>query len=126
MPRRKANVPKHRSALPEPTRRRGLRRSLLLSGAAVAASGLVVSAGIAMLSDGAGSAASAALASSALGSHGSVQNADTGSPASPSPASAVAKRAAFDLGDRTQSVSRSTQRKAADPVKIAALDRSGG
>lgn len=114
MPRREKYVPKHREAVAEPTLRKGLRRSLLFSGVAVAATGIAVSSGIAFDRDGSGAVASASLSSS----HASQQA---------SPTRHAAGRAAVDLGDRTRAASRSDRRTSVDPLKKRALDqRSGG
>ncbi len=67
MPRRESYVPKHRGPLAEPTLKKGIRKSVLFSGVAVAATGIAVSSGILMKSEGPGNAASAALASANLG-----------------------------------------------------------
>ncbi len=108
MPRREQYVPKHRGPIGEPALKKGLRKSVIFSGVAMAATGIAVSSGIVMKTEGPGNAASAALASSNLG-----QGDD-------------AKRAASDLEDRDVSTSRSDRRTSVDVVKKAALDQEPG
>ena len=113
MPRRDQYVPKHRAPVAEPALRKGVRRSLVLSGVAVAATGIAVSSGIAFGGGGSGESASASLASAKISRDGG-----SGAPA--------AGRAAVDLGDRTGAASRSDRRTAVDPVKKRALDQNSG
>jgi hypothetical protein len=108
VPRREQYVPKHRGPIGEPALKKGLRKSVIFSGVAMAATGIAVSSGIVMKTEGPGNAASAALASSNLG-----QGDD-------------AKRAASDLEDRDVSTSRSDRRTSVDVVKKAALDQEPG
>ena len=111
MPRRESYVPQHRGPLAEPTLKKGIRKSVLFSGVAVAATGLAVSSGILMKSEGPGNAASAALASANLGapSAGGLDAAD-----------------AARLGDRRATASRSDRRTTVDAVKASALNQDSG
>lgn len=65
MPRRAKYVPKHRDAPPEPALKKGLRKTVVFSGVAVAATGVAVSSGIALENpspaDASGSMAAASL-----------------------------------------------------------------
>ncbi len=113
MPRRDPQyVPKHRGPITEPALKKGLRKSVVFSGVAVAATGIAVSSGIVMKSDGPGNAASASLASASLGQQ------DDHQPARPD--------ASADLSDRTASVSRSDRRTSVDAVKKSALNQDSG
>jgi hypothetical protein len=104
-------APRHRSEHPAPRVVTRLRRVAGLSVAAVAATGLAVSSGIAMQGDAAGEPASAALASGQLRADhrdaATVQN-------------------AADVADRTRVVSRSDQRTAVDTTKARALSQESG
>lgn len=113
MPRRDQYVPQHRGPIGEPALKKGLRKSVMFSGVAVAATGIAVSSGIVMKSEGPGNAASAALASAKLG-HQSDRS-DT-HPAAP----------AADLGDRSVGLSRSDRRTSVDAVKRSSLDQASG
>jgi hypothetical protein len=110
VPRREQYVPKHRGPIGEPVLKRGLRKSFIFSGVAMAATGIAVSSGIVMKTEGPGNAASAALASSKLS-----RNDDHD-----------AERAAADLVDRAATVSRSDRRTSVDAVKKAVLDQDPG
>jgi hypothetical protein len=61
VPRRDEYVPKHRGAAAEPALKKGLKKSVLFSGVAVAATGLAVSSGIFAQDDAIGDSASASL-----------------------------------------------------------------
>jgi hypothetical protein len=111
--RHESYAPKHRAARPEPSPRRVLRRAGLLSGAAVAATGLAVSAGI--LSQGVAPAASASPPRTSPLVSGDVETPST------------AKATAALLSDRSRQLSRSDRRTSVDATKKRALDqRSGG
>jgi hypothetical protein len=97
----------------EPALKKGIRKSVMVSGVAVAATGIAVSSGIVMKSAGPGNAASASLASATLG-HQDDQKA--GKPDASAP----------DLSDRTASVSRSDRRTSVDAVKKSALNQDSG
>ncbi len=112
MPRRDQYAPKHRGPIAEPALKKGIRKSVLFSGVAVAATGIAVSSGIVMKSQGPGNAASASLASATLGQQ------DDHKPAQPD--------ASADLSDRTASVSRSDRRTSVDAVKKSALNQDSG
>jgi hypothetical protein len=119
-------VPKHRAAVPaapEPAPRRTLRRSLVLSGAAVAATGIAVSSGVADPGATSRGAAVAAAAPSVVvdpvvgsGEQSAAQRART---------AGQVRQALADRG--TAVVSRSDERSSVDPTKAKVLDqRSGG
>ena len=118
MSRRVEYAPKHRGPHGEPALKKGIRKSVLLSGVAVVATGMAVSSGIAVQSQGSGDAASASLASTTVGTtHDSTGSARTSS-TSPS---------TEELAGRTLSASRSDRRTSVDAVKKAVLSqRSGG
>ena len=65
MPRRETYVPKHRGPAAEPALKRGIRKSFVLSGVAVAATGLAVSSGVFAQEDAIGENVGAALSASA-------------------------------------------------------------
>ncbi len=113
MPRRAEHTPKHRGPAPEPAVRRGLRRSVVFSGVALAATGFAVSSGVAVSADNAGTAASASLASSRLTGTG------VASPATERVATTA------DL-DRERAVSRSDRRTSVDAVKARTLSQDSG
>jgi hypothetical protein len=113
VPRREKYVPKHRRTVAAAALRKGVRRSLIFSGVAVAATGIAVSSGIAFHSDGSGAVASASLPASHVNAH-------------VAPKHHAASRAAVDLGDRTRAASRSERRTSIDPVKKRALDQTPG
>ena len=112
MPRRETYVPKHRGPIAEPALKKGIRKSVMFSGVAVAATGIAVSSGIVMNSEGPGDAASAALASSKLGQ-----------PQKDDGASSTGRQVA---ADRAVAVSRSDRRTSVDAVKKSALDQDSG
>ena len=109
MPRREQYAPKHRGPLGEAALKRGLRKSVMVSGVAVAATGIAVSSGILMKSGGPGGA-SAALASSSLGGQKDHQP----------------DRTTTDISDRTAAPSRSDRRTSVDPVKKRVLNQDSG
>jgi len=119
VPRRENYVPTHCGPRSAPLHQRlthglstGLRTSLIVSGVAVAATGIAVSSGVALHGSGSGETASAALAVH-------QQRTVTGdSRSSGSPAD--------DLGDRRLSVSRSIERQDVDPTKKRVLDQRPG
>jgi hypothetical protein len=112
VPRRETYVPKHRGPIAEPALKKGIRKSVMFSGVAVAATGIAVSSGIVMNSEGPGDAASAALASSKLGQ-----------PQKDDGASSTGRQVA---ADRAVAVSRSDRRTSVDAVKKSALDQNSG
>lgn len=65
MPRRETYVPKHRGPAAEPALKRGIRKSFVLSGVAVAATGLAVSSGVFGQEDAIGENVGAALSAPA-------------------------------------------------------------
>ena len=112
MPRRDTYVPKHRGPLSEPALKKGIRKSVMFSGVAVAAPGIAVSSGIVMKTDGPGNAASAALAAASLDQKHDDQNDQNVT--------------ADDLSDRTAAPSRSDRRTSVDAVKKSALNQDSG
>jgi hypothetical protein len=115
--RRAEYAPKHRGPHGEPALKKGIRKSVLFSGVAVVATGMAVSSGIAVKSQGSGDAASASLASTTVGTtHDSTGSARTSS-ASPS---------TEELAGRTLSASRSDRRTSVDAVKKAVLSQQSG
>ncbi|MGN6130598.1 MAG: lytic transglycosylase domain-containing protein [Nocardioidaceae bacterium] len=109
MPRREQYVPKHRGAAPEAALTGGLKKSVMVSGVAVAATGIAVSSGIVVNQDAHTDTASAALASAMAGGH---RNYD-----------ATARAA---LADRSVSLSRSDERTSVDETKATLLDQQSG
>ena len=117
MSRRVEYAPKHRGPHGEPALKKGIRKSVLFSGVAVVATGMAVSSGIAVQSQGSGDAASASLASTTVGTaHDSTRSARTSS-TTPS---------TEELAGRTLSASRSDRRTSVDAVKKAALSQQSG
>jgi hypothetical protein len=114
VPRRESYVPKHRGPLAEPSLKKGIRKSVMFSGVALAATGIAVSSGVVMKSEGSGDAASAALASARL-----TQQAAPSDGREPSTDAA-------DLGGRAVSASRSDRRTAVDAVKKSVLNQDSG
>lgn len=106
MPRRETYVPKHRGPAAEPALKRGIRKSFVVSGVAVAATGLAVSSGVFGQEDAIGESIGAAL--SAAGDRPET------------PASLVAEK-------RERQPSRSDRRTSSDPKDALALvEESGG
>ena len=112
MPRRDTYVPKHRGPLGEPALKKGIRKSVMFSGVAVAATGIAVSSGIVMKTDGPGNAASAALAGASLDQKHGDQNDQ--------------KVTADDLSGRSAAPSRSDRRTSVDAVKKSVLNQDSG
>ncbi|MGZ5416750.1 MAG: aggregation-promoting factor C-terminal-like domain-containing protein [Nocardioides sp.] len=102
MPRRDEYVPKHRGPAAEPALKKGIKKSVLFSGVAVAATGLAVSSGVVLQQDAVGDNASASL-----------------SAGRPDPTTA-------DLSEREKSVSRSDRRTSLDEAKKDALSQDSG
>jgi hypothetical protein len=115
VPRRKPNAPKHRAQTRSPSTRIGVRRSLTLTGVAVAATGMAVASGIGTKGDEPASAASASLATPA-------ESLAAEAPAVPR----IPQRVSPTDLDRSRVPSRSDLRTAVDPVKKAALDQDQG
>jgi hypothetical protein len=113
VPRRDPYVPKHRDPIPEPALKKSLRKSVMFSGVAVVATGIAVSSGIVMNSEGPGDSAAAALASTNLGR----PRTDTGSAGSGRP---------DGTADRAVAASRSDRRTTVDAVKKSALNQDSG
>ncbi len=107
MPRREQYVPKHRGAAPQPALAGKVKKSMMVSGAAVAATGIAVSSGIVANEGGHDNTASAALASAMSGQQGQAS-----------------VRAA--LADRTAALSRSEERTAIDQTKAHLLNQDSG
>jgi hypothetical protein len=112
VPRRETYVPKHRGPLGEPALKKGIRKSVMFSGVAVAATGIAVSSGIVMKTDGPGNAASAALAAATLEQKHDDQTDQ-----------AVT---ADDLSGRASAPSRSDRRTSVDAVKKSVLNQDSG
>ena len=112
MPRRDTYVPKHRGPLGEPALKKGIRKSVMFSGVAVAATGIAVSSGIVMKSEGPGNAASASLAAA--------------SPDQKHDAQTDQKVTADDLSGRSAAPSRSYRRTSVDAVKKSVLNQDSG
>lgn len=108
MPRREQYVPKHRGAAPEAALKKGIKKSVMFSGVAVAATGIAVSSGIVM-QGGSGGTNSAALAS--------AMSKD------PKPTSPQVKQA---LADRAVQASRSDRRTSIDRTKAGVLNQDSG
>lgn len=106
MPRREQYVPKHRGAHAEPALKKGIKKSVVFSGVAVAATGIAVSSGIVMNSSNPADGSNAALASAMADKPDALAQAD--------------------LSDRVTQASRSDRRSAVDPVKAGALDQQSG
>ena len=106
MPRRETYVPKHRGPATEPALKRGIRKSFVLSGVAVAATGLAVSSGVFAQDDAIGENVGAALSAA-------EDRPDT-------PASLIAE-------ERERQPSRSDRRTSSDQKEaLALLEQSGG
>ena len=116
MPRREGYVPKHRGPVQETTPKKGLRSTVLLSGVAVAATGIAVSSGVLAQQDAEGNTAGPALRAAPRIVAGHEQNQDI----------------VQQLEDRQRSTSRSDRRTSvdkkaddkADKKKTASRDRS--
>jgi hypothetical protein len=102
VPRRDEYVPKHRGPAAEPALKKGIKKSVLFSGVAVAATGLAVSSGVVLQQDAVGDNASASL---------SAGRPDT---------------TTVDLSERERSVSRSDRRTSLDDAKKDALSQDSG
>ena len=113
LPTPRSYVPRHRAAPPP---RRGLHTGLVVSGAAVCASGVAVSSGLVPIGDG-------DKAASAERRPHQVSAPLDASEARSAPAR-VASR--IDLSDRDRAMSRSVDRAAVDPVKRRQLDQASG
>ena len=118
MPRREKYVPKHRDAPPAPALKKGLRKTVVFSGVAVAATGVAVSSGIAIDSQAATTGSGASLAAPPL-SRSPVRSDQGGS--------APSSQAADDyLRGRVDLTSRSAERTPLDPSKEQTLDQESG
>jgi hypothetical protein len=106
VPRREQYVPKHRGAHAEPALKKGIKKSVVFSGVAVAATGIAVSSGIVINGASPADGSSAALASAMADKPDAIAQAD--------------------LSDRVTSVSRSDRRTSVDPVKASALSQQSG
>jgi hypothetical protein len=124
VPRREKYVPKHRNAPAEPALKKGLRKTVVFSGVAVAATGVAVGSGIALDQPSVAAGTSASLASASLSrSDASVRHQPDHQPdasASTSISSLTALRARLDT------TSRSAPRPPLDPTKTATLDQESG
>jgi hypothetical protein len=109
-------VPKHRGAAAEPALKKGIKKSVLFSGVAVAATGIAVSSGIVLKHSTPADSAAAALASA----RADRQHADQSQQQPSQPRSAV------DLAGRSHQASRSDRRSAVDLTKKSALSQASG
>ena len=105
-------VPKHRGPIGEPALKKGIRKSVMVSGVAVVATGIAVSSGIVMKTDGPGNAASASLAAATVDQQRDDRNNEKGT--------------ADDLSGRSAAPSRSDRRTAVDAVKKSVLNQDSG
>jgi hypothetical protein len=112
-------VPKHRGAPAEPKLKRRVRRGVVVSGFAVAATGTAVAGGVVLAGDE--PPAQAALAGASL--LGSADAAESGDSAASDEA---ARQALLESRDRRVSVSRSDQRPEVDRAKARALSQESG
>ncbi len=113
MPRREQYLPKHRGPVAEPALKRSIKKSVMFSGVAVAATGIAVSSGIVIKDDAPADPASTALAS-AVADHQDHPDAH------------AQVQARADLSDRTVNASRADHRTSIDPVKASTLDQDSG
>ena len=104
MPRRDEYVPKHRGPAAEPALKKGIKKSVLFSGVAVAATGLAVSSGILAQEDAVGDSAAASLSAAQGGT----------------------REITSDLAERERAASRSDRRTSLDEAKKDALDQASG
>ena len=118
MPRRDAYAAKHRAAAAEPALKKGIKKSVLFSGVAVAATGIAVSSGIVLKSTTPGDTAAAALASAQAARQSHPDQHPTSHPGSTS---------SVNLADRSSSeASRSDRRTAVDTRKKQVLNQTSG
>lgn len=112
MPRRDEYVPKHRGPAPEPPVKRGIKKTVLFSGVAVATTGIAVTSGVVAQQDAVSDPAHAALRAA---------------PQLDRQAGAAAAADAAPLAGRDRaSVSRGDRRTAVDEDKLAALGQTSG
>jgi hypothetical protein len=122
VPRRDQYVPKHRDPIAEPALKKSLRKSVVFSGVAVVATGLAVSSGIVMNSEGPGDTAAAALASTHLGQ----PRTDAGSAGAGRPDGTDETADSAATAGRAVAASRSDRRTAVDAVKKSTLNQDSG
>ncbi len=108
MPRREEYVPKHRGAAPEATLKKSIKKSMVFSGVAVAATGIAVSSGI-VVKDGTPSDSASTALAAAMADHQDNK--------------ALTRQ---DLADRVKEASRSDRRTSIDPTKASALNQDSG
>jgi len=123
VPRRETYAPKHRGPASEPALKKGIKKSVLFSGVAVAATGIAVSSGIVLKSNAPGDAAAAALASAKADRTTPTNDAQQ---ATAVRQQADSNRADRSMADRTQGASRSDQRTLVDPRKATELNQDSG
>jgi hypothetical protein len=109
VPRHEQYVPRHRNARNEPALKKGIRKSVVFSGIAVAATGIAISSGIVHQDNPSVDASAASL-----------------SGGTPTHSAGVAATGASRSGDRTQGVSRSGDRTPLSQVKKKVLDQGSG
>ena len=111
MPHRDEYVPKHRGPAPEPSVKKGIKKTVLFSGVAVATTGIAVTSGVLAKQDAVGDPAHAALRAAPQLDRNAAGTSDS--------SAALAGRA-------DQTVSRSARRTAVDADKLAALGQDSG
>jgi len=107
VPRREKYVPRHRNTPAEPALKKGLRKSFVFSGVAVAATGITVGSGVLSQDEVPASTAASSL-SSATSDQADGPSVDT------------------DAAEREQQTSRSDRRESLDPEKKKALSQDPG
>jgi len=121
VPRREKYVPRHRNAPTEPALKKGIRKTVVFSGVAVAATGVAVSSGIALDQPSLAAGASTSLASSSLNrSAKPLHHPDQHSQAP------AARISGPELRGQLDTTSRSAERPPLDPTKTATLDQESG
>jgi hypothetical protein len=120
VPRREKYAPKHRSAPPEPALKKGLRKTAVYSGVAVAATGVAVGSGLALDQPTLAAGGSASLASSSLNRPATQVHHDG------LRVDASARISRSGVRGRLDTTSRSAERPPLDPTKTATLDQESG
>ncbi|RYU14213.1 lytic transglycosylase domain-containing protein [Nocardioides iriomotensis] len=110
MPRRDEYVPKHRGPAPEPSVKKGIKKTVMFSGVAVATTGIAVTSGVLAQQDAASEPAHAALRAA---------------PQLDRDAAGTAGDSAL-AGRDAQAVSRGDRRTAVDQDKLASLGQTSG
>ena len=132
MPRREKYVPTHRDARPEPALTKGLRKTVVYSGLAVAVTGVAVSSGIALDQSAPVAGASASLAAAPLSRSSASQSppaqAASGQPTVglPTAGDQPTKATGSRPDDELNTTSRSASRPPLDPTKQDTLSQQSG